>query len=339
MNLMALSFGETLVVVDAGVTFPESELLGVDLITPDLTYLQEHRHRSRAGSHARARGPHRGRALPPAARPRSGLWHAAHACDGGAEARRARARGQGSAEHREAARRRDGRPFQDRVPARHAQHAGLRGGGDSHAGRHRSSTPATSRSIRRRSTASSSTSIASPSSDAQGVLALFADSTNIDRHGFSGSELEVVDAFEEIFTATQGKIVVAMFSSSIYRMQVLVDLAAQFDAQVAFVGRGVRRIRRSRSSSATCASRPACRFATATSAPTPAATSSASPPARRASRWRRCRGSRSTITGTSSSGRRHGRVLRARDSRQRTRYRPRDESHRAARRGRRSMKA
>ena len=45
MNLMALSFGETLVVVDAGVTFPESELPGVDLITPDLTYLQEHRHR------------------------------------------------------------------------------------------------------------------------------------------------------------------------------------------------------------------------------------------------------------------------------------------------------
>ena len=50
MNLMAFSFGETLVVVDAGVTFPESELPGVDLITPDLTYLQEHRHRI-AGLH------------------------------------------------------------------------------------------------------------------------------------------------------------------------------------------------------------------------------------------------------------------------------------------------
>ena len=56
-----------------------------------------------------------------------------------------------------------------------------------------------------------------------------ADSTNIDRKGFSGSELDVTDAFEEIFTSADGKIVVAMFASSIYRMQILVDLAAQFD--------------------------------------------------------------------------------------------------------------
>jgi ribonuclease J len=74
---------------------------------------------------------------------------------------------------------------------------------------------------------------------AAGVHVLLADSTNIERRGFSGSELEVTDAFEEIFTSARGKIVVAMFASSIYRMQILVDLAAQFDRQVAFVGRGV----------------------------------------------------------------------------------------------------
>jgi ribonuclease J len=73
----------------------------------------------------------------------------------------------------------------------------------------------------------------------EGVLALFADSTNIDRRGFTGPEIEVIDAFEELFTATTGKLVVAAFSSSIYRMQVLVDLAAQFDRKVAFVGRSV----------------------------------------------------------------------------------------------------
>jgi ribonuclease J len=72
-----------------------------------------------------------------------------------------------------------------------------------------------------------------------GVLALLADSTNIDRKGVSGSELDVTDAFEEIFTSADGKIVVAMFASSIYRMQIVVDLAAQFDRRVAFVGRGV----------------------------------------------------------------------------------------------------
>ena len=73
----------------------------------------------------------------------------------------------------------------------------------------------------------------------QGVLALFADSTNIDRPGFTGPETDVIDAFEELFTATQGKLVVAAFSSSIYRMQVLVDLAAQFERKVAFVGRSM----------------------------------------------------------------------------------------------------
>src|SRR3982751_377117 len=74
---------------------------------------------------------------------------------------------------------------------------------------------------------------------ASGVLALFADSTNIDRRGFTGSEREVIEAFEEIFSSATGKIVVAAFASSIYRMQILVDLAAQFDRKVAFVGRGM----------------------------------------------------------------------------------------------------
>jgi ribonuclease J len=73
----------------------------------------------------------------------------------------------------------------------------------------------------------------------QGVLALFADSTNIDRPGFTGPETDVIDAFEELFTSTHGKLVVATFSSSIYRMQVLVDLAAQFERKVAFVGRSI----------------------------------------------------------------------------------------------------
>src|ERR687887_2093576 len=74
---------------------------------------------------------------------------------------------------------------------------------------------------------------------AEGVLALFADSTNIDRRGFTGSERDVTEAFEEIFTSASGRLIVSAFASSIYRMQILVDLAAQFDRKVAFVGRGM----------------------------------------------------------------------------------------------------
>lgn len=74
---------------------------------------------------------------------------------------------------------------------------------------------------------------------AEGVVAMFGDSTNIDRRGYTGSELDVEDAFEEIFTSTEGKLVVAAFASSIYRLQILTDLAVQFDRKVAFVGRGM----------------------------------------------------------------------------------------------------
>ena len=74
---------------------------------------------------------------------------------------------------------------------------------------------------------------------AEGVLVLMGDSTNVDRKGVSGSERDVIDGFEEVFTSARGRIVIAMFSSSLYRMQVLVDLADQFDRKVAFVGRGV----------------------------------------------------------------------------------------------------
>jgi len=76
---------------------------------------------------------------------------------------------------------------------------------------------------------------------AQGVLALFGDSTNADNPGFTGSDRDVIPGFEEVFSSARGKIIVASFSTSIYRMQVLVDLADQFDRKVAFVGRGMVR--------------------------------------------------------------------------------------------------
>jgi ribonuclease J len=74
---------------------------------------------------------------------------------------------------------------------------------------------------------------------ARGVLALFGDSTNIERPGVTGSETDVIEAFEEIFASTRGKIVVTAFASSFYRMQILVNLAVAFNRKVAFVGRGM----------------------------------------------------------------------------------------------------
>ena len=75
---------------------------------------------------------------------------------------------------------------------------------------------------------------------AQGVLALFSDSTNADRRGFTGSERDVIEAFEEIFSSAAGKIVVTAFSTSVYRLQLISDLANQFGRKVAFVGRSMQ---------------------------------------------------------------------------------------------------
>ncbi len=75
---------------------------------------------------------------------------------------------------------------------------------------------------------------------ATGVLALLSDSTNADRRGVTGSERDVVEGFEEIFASATGKLLVTTFSTSIYRLQLLADLAEQFDRKVAFVGRGMQ---------------------------------------------------------------------------------------------------
>src|ERR1700733_16306559 len=48
MHMMALKYGDDIVVIDAGMMFPEAELLGVDIVTPDLTFLKEHREHVRA---------------------------------------------------------------------------------------------------------------------------------------------------------------------------------------------------------------------------------------------------------------------------------------------------
>src|SRR5260370_34655306 len=48
MNMMALRLGDDIIVIDAGMMSPESELLGVDLVIPDITYLKQNRAHVRA---------------------------------------------------------------------------------------------------------------------------------------------------------------------------------------------------------------------------------------------------------------------------------------------------
>lgn len=75
----------------------------------------------------------------------------------------------------------------------------------------------------------------------EGVLAFFGDSTNIERPGFTGSEIDVRGGLEEVFASTKGRVVVTAFASSLHRLRILADLAAQFDRKLAFLGRGLVR--------------------------------------------------------------------------------------------------
>jgi ribonuclease J len=238
MNMLAVSYGDTTIVIDSGVMFPDAELPGVDLIVPDLTWLQQrgrvsaliltHGHEDHIGGvpyvWPLVEGKVYGTALTLALiEPKL----AEHEIEAGDRLVSVRPRDLVTVG-----------PFRieflrvtHSMPDCVALAIETPVGTIVHTGDFKlDQTPIDGEPLDLHRLAELG---------AAGVLALFGDSTNVDRRGYSGSELDVIDAFEEIFTATEGKIVVAAFASSIYRMQILVDLAAQFERKVAFVGRGV----------------------------------------------------------------------------------------------------
>ncbi|HTP66972.1 MAG TPA: ribonuclease J [Geobacteraceae bacterium] len=73
----------------------------------------------------------------------------------------------------------------------------------------------------------------------EGVLALMADSTNVEREGYTLSEKLVGDAFDEIFPRCPGRIIVAAFSSNIHRVQQVVEAAGRCGRKVLLNGRSM----------------------------------------------------------------------------------------------------
>src|SRR5438876_5687054 len=75
----------------------------------------------------------------------------------------------------------------------------------------------------------------------EGVLALLSDSTNATVPGRTPSERAVIPAFEEIFAEAKGRIIVAAFASSIHRLQIVLDVAQQFNRKVCVLGRSMQK--------------------------------------------------------------------------------------------------
>ena len=74
----------------------------------------------------------------------------------------------------------------------------------------------------------------------RGVLALMADSTNADRPGWTESEMDLAQGFEDVFRTAPGRIIVATFASLISRVQIAAAAAQKFNRKIAIAGRSMR---------------------------------------------------------------------------------------------------
>lgn len=73
----------------------------------------------------------------------------------------------------------------------------------------------------------------------QGVLALLADSTNVERPGYTMSEKKIAETFRGLFKDADKRIIIAMFASNLHRIQQVVDLCVEFGRRICFVGRSM----------------------------------------------------------------------------------------------------
>ena len=240
MNMMAIRYRDDILVIDAGLMFPRDELLGVDFVIPDFSYLLENADRVRAVAVTHGHEDHIG-ALAYLLRELSVPVYGTPLTLGFARGRLAE----------------NGVLEQARLIAvepRQILHFG-----DLHA-EILGMTHSIADSVGLAVTSPAGTIIhtgdfkldQSPLQHnrtdyarlshfgEQGVLALFSDSTNSERPGFTPSETLVRRHIEQIFYSCRRKIIVACFASSIHRIQIMLDLARDFGRRVILVGRSMK---------------------------------------------------------------------------------------------------
>ena len=239
MNMMALRYGEDIIAIDAGLMFPETELLGVDVVIPDITYLKQNRAGLRALILTHAHEDHIGAVpylLPDLNCPVYGTRFTLALVRKKLEER-------GLLETADLREIKPGAtvtlgPFQiEFVQVTHSTidcvALAIRTplGIVIHTGDFKiDPTPVDGEPFDLHRFARYGQ---------EGVLALFSDSTNVERPGFTPSERAVVVRLEELFRAAPQKVLVSCFSSSIHRIQQVIDIAAIVGRKVGIVGRSM----------------------------------------------------------------------------------------------------
>ncbi len=239
MNMMALRYGDDIIVIDAGMMFPESELLGVDLVIPDITYLKQNRQLVRAIILTHGHEDHIG-ALPYILRDLNVPIYGTRFTLALVKKRLTEANLLDSTTLREVipGRRVEVGPYEiEFIPVTHstidcvALAVRTPVGVIIHTGDFKiDHTPVGGAGFDIHTFARYGS---------EGVLALFSDSTNVERPGITPSERAVVPRIEELARAAPRRVILSCFASSIHRIQQVIDIASRVGRKVAFVGRSM----------------------------------------------------------------------------------------------------
>jgi ribonuclease J len=239
MNMMVLRYGDDIIVIDAGMMFPESELLGVDLVIPDIAYLKQNKQYVRAIVLTHGHEDHIG-ALPYILRDLNVPIYGSRFTLALVRKKLEEAGLLPSATLRETV---PGRlvevgPFEiEFIPVTHSTidcvALAIRTplGVVMHTGDFKvDQTPVDNIPFDLHTFAKYGN---------EGVLALFSDSTNVERPGFTPSERTIVPRIEELARSAPRRVILSCFASSIHRIQQVIDIAERVGRKVAFVGRSM----------------------------------------------------------------------------------------------------
>jgi ribonuclease J len=242
MNSMALRYGDDIIVIDAGMMFPEEELLGVDIVTPDFTYLEQNRKHVRALILTHGHEDHIGAVpflLSEINVPVYGTAFTLALVERRLEEHEMLA--ETKRQVVEPGEKITIGPFQ--VEFIHVTHSIVSAvalaittplGVVIHTGDFKVDPTPTDNLLFDLHTLADY--------GKRGVLLLLSDSTNVDVSGYTGSERAVRPRFEEIFSRAEKRLVVSCFSSSVHRLQQILDIADEYGRKVALLGRSMNTV-------------------------------------------------------------------------------------------------